>query len=546
MSQINLRTQCPPFPPVDLCHTLIHTYFCHINILWPLLHRPTFEADFIRKRHMDDSDFACVVLGVFAVASRYCPDPRVLAKVPFGLNLSDDTNDIFQQWTDDLEGTHEATFMMKDASRMSAGWKYYHRMQQKLTYTTESITLNQLQTVHLAHQFLLGLPDRHSGWVMVGAALRRAQVKGLHRLKTSTPINLENELLKRAFWCLVVSERLMGLETGKNCLSLQQNIETDLPLPIDDSLWTPCNSNGQSFLRASPTEKSPSIEAFNLYANFSHIYERITQHEQQQYFEQQGKNGSGSSLKDILEELKAWMAFTPPPLPNGYNSKVEDVQSSRIEMASGLVRTSWPLFSDIFINISDALSRALNMKDTRCCLCPNDHAPIYMNDVPGLISLVTLVAVVVLNNDTRLYGSEPVCFDSSSRSQASSEVGSETMPASGSPYIIEPADLDDIVDLSITILEALQDQWATARHGLTWIHAARDGESDTPTESPTTAASVSVEHFPAVPYGHRDSLSRPIQPNISLGPRSGLPAPGTSHYNEQGSSTHPSLRPYGS
>ena len=44
------------------------------------------------------------------------------------------------------------------------------------------------------------MPDRHSGWVMVGAALRRAQAKGLHKLKTATPVNLENELWKRAFW----------------------------------------------------------------------------------------------------------------------------------------------------------------------------------------------------------------------------------------------------------------------------------------------------------------------------------------------------------
>ena len=101
---------------------------------------------------MEDSGFACVVLGVLAVASRYCADPQVLAKVPHGLNLSKDTlttTEIFHQWIDDLEGANKGALKMENASRMSAGWKYYNRMQQKLTFSMDEISLNELQTFHV-------------------------------------------------------------------------------------------------------------------------------------------------------------------------------------------------------------------------------------------------------------------------------------------------------------------------------------------------------------------------------------------------------------
>jgi hypothetical protein len=57
------------------------------------------------------------------------------------------------------------------------------------------------------------------------------------------------------------------------------SVETDLPLPIDDNFWTPRNADGYSVLQSEPTERSYSLEAFNLYADFSQVYERITKHE---------------------------------------------------------------------------------------------------------------------------------------------------------------------------------------------------------------------------------------------------------------------------
>lgn len=65
-------------PPTDLAHTLIELFFANVNIHFPLLHRPTFERQFREGLQFHDAWFSCLCLSVFAVASRWCSDIRVL------------------------------------------------------------------------------------------------------------------------------------------------------------------------------------------------------------------------------------------------------------------------------------------------------------------------------------------------------------------------------------------------------------------------------------------------------------------------------------
>jgi hypothetical protein len=46
----------------------------------------------------------------------------------------------------------------------------------------------------------MGVPDVCIGWVMVGAAIRKAQDRGAHRKKIYGAPALEDELWKRVFW----------------------------------------------------------------------------------------------------------------------------------------------------------------------------------------------------------------------------------------------------------------------------------------------------------------------------------------------------------
>lgn len=66
------------FPPADLALDLINLYFVHLNTHVPLLHRPTFERQWSENLHHKNIWFAAVCTSLFAIASRYTDDPRVI------------------------------------------------------------------------------------------------------------------------------------------------------------------------------------------------------------------------------------------------------------------------------------------------------------------------------------------------------------------------------------------------------------------------------------------------------------------------------------
>jgi hypothetical protein len=70
------------FPPDDLAEKLCSLYFDHVNYMYPLLHRPTFTRQFKDRLHYRDHWFACLCLSLFAVASRWCDDRRVIPAKP--------------------------------------------------------------------------------------------------------------------------------------------------------------------------------------------------------------------------------------------------------------------------------------------------------------------------------------------------------------------------------------------------------------------------------------------------------------------------------
>jgi hypothetical protein len=75
------------WPPSDLAEALIGLYFMHCNSMFPLLHRPTFARHFAGGLYESDIWFACTCMCVFALASRYTNDARVLLDEPVEVTL---------------------------------------------------------------------------------------------------------------------------------------------------------------------------------------------------------------------------------------------------------------------------------------------------------------------------------------------------------------------------------------------------------------------------------------------------------------------------
>jgi hypothetical protein len=76
------------FPEDDLMTHLIELYFSRIEVLSPLLHRPTFDRSVAAGEHYRDVMFGGIVLLVCACGARFSDDPRVFLTADLAKGLS--------------------------------------------------------------------------------------------------------------------------------------------------------------------------------------------------------------------------------------------------------------------------------------------------------------------------------------------------------------------------------------------------------------------------------------------------------------------------
>lgn len=222
------------FPEDDLFRSLVDLYFARVNILVPLLHRPTFDALIADKVHLEDQEFAQVVMLVCAVASRYSDDPRVLF----------DGQPQLRSW-------------------QSSGWKWVHQVVRTFRFPMTSSTLYGLQFICLFSQFMLGSSAASVGWTLAGIGLRLAQEAGIHQRQAtgSTPNTVEGELWKRAFWCLMFIDRVVSSHLGRPCALYDEETDVELPVECDDQYWIPANPEQEAFKQ--PAGQPSDISYFN-------------------------------------------------------------------------------------------------------------------------------------------------------------------------------------------------------------------------------------------------------------------------------------------
>ncbi|GLB37480.1 putative fungal specific transcription factor [Lyophyllum shimeji] len=203
------------FPADDLASELIDLYFLHANSRFPLLHRPTFEKQWKEKLHQTNSWFTAVCLGLFAVASRWSFDRRVLPEA--------------------------AATAPGEPDWKLAGSKYFelgtvlHEVRRSLFYPAN---LLEMQAFTLFTLYLRGTAHYPMTWLIVGIAIRKLQDVGAHRKKVYQAMPaVEAELWKRAFWCLLVFDRIECAPLGRGCTVGQEDFDVDLPLEVDDEYW---------------------------------------------------------------------------------------------------------------------------------------------------------------------------------------------------------------------------------------------------------------------------------------------------------------------
>uniref|UniRef100_A0A0W0FGY6 Zn(2)-C6 fungal-type domain-containing protein n=3 Tax=Moniliophthora roreri TaxID=221103 RepID=A0A0W0FGY6_MONRR len=235
------------FPLPELAASLFELYFLHINSLFPLLHRPTFERQWKDRLHERNIWFACLSMCIFSVASRWSRDTRVLP------NSEQDRDESEVDWS-------------------LAGWDFFnvglqvHRIRRSLFHPA---TLFEIQTLILLAMFLRGTTSQGSAWTLLTIGLRKAQDAGAHRRTVyNRRPTVEEELWKRAFWHLVGFDRVTSAQLGRACAIGEEDFDLELPLDVEDEFWE--NDDPQLAFQQPPGKPS-KVTAFILWLSLTQI-----------------------------------------------------------------------------------------------------------------------------------------------------------------------------------------------------------------------------------------------------------------------------------
>ncbi|KAG8888107.1 hypothetical protein FRB98_008373 [Tulasnella sp. 332] len=229
------------FPPLDLARTLINHCFEDVMPLFPLLHRPTFERQYAEGRHWHDLGFARLLLMVCAIGSRYCDDERLYVKSSEGVI----------EWS-------------------SAGWMYFVQAYQMTIIA--SAKLVDLQIMALSAAYLEGTGAWLSVWLVNGIGLRYSADAGCHRQRLYAPTHaFANQMLKRAFWCLMKKDRELSAVFGRPVCIYDEDIDAELPLEVDDDGW---DETTQAWVQ--PPGKPSQLTFFTQHAKLMAILAQCT------------------------------------------------------------------------------------------------------------------------------------------------------------------------------------------------------------------------------------------------------------------------------
>ncbi|KAF9793223.1 hypothetical protein BJ322DRAFT_1154669, partial [Thelephora terrestris] len=235
------------FPSQDLAEDLIGLYFAHVNVVYPLFHRPTFYDHWNEGLQFRDVCFTSVCMLVFAVASRWSTDPRAL-------------------------GEPEPPEAGKPLRYRKAGWHYFNATIQLFSRRRSILlpaTLFELQLHCLFFMYLRYYLPQGTAWAFNSIGLRKAQDVGIHRKKLyEKDPNAKDELWKRVLWTMVGFDREGSVDVGRSCALREEDMDVHPSLVIDDEYWT--TGNPESAFRQ-PQGKTSHMEAFGLWLALTKI-----------------------------------------------------------------------------------------------------------------------------------------------------------------------------------------------------------------------------------------------------------------------------------
>lgn len=118
--------------------------------------------------------------------------------------------------------------------------KHYHWCVDKTWDLASEISLQSIQALVLMATHCRCFPKPGPAWLVTTLAWNRAIEMNLHRRSRppDEPTTLDNEMRKRAWWCLFMMVVIMYGRLGKPMPIRSEDIDVDYPLVLDDELLT--------------------------------------------------------------------------------------------------------------------------------------------------------------------------------------------------------------------------------------------------------------------------------------------------------------------
>ncbi|CAA7261636.1 unnamed protein product [Cyclocybe aegerita] len=273
-SQEQLQIFLEYLPPSDLADTLIDLYFKHTNLLFPLLHRPTFDRQWLGSRWSNDER---VLIYVASRGDRGELDWRKAGRFYFDIAIE----------------IHQPR------------WSSFH-----------PAGLFEVQTFTLLSMYLRGTSQYPAAWFVTSVGIRKAQDVGAHRKRAyQADTTADNELWKRAFWHLVAFDRLGSTSLGRSCTVVEEDFDIDLLLEVDDEYWEGVDDR-QPFTQ--PPDVPSLIESFNQFVKLTRVIAFATRTlyavDRRKLYRGLAQVDRQSVVKQLIPALEAWTKNLPDHL----------------------------------------------------------------------------------------------------------------------------------------------------------------------------------------------------------------------------------------
>lgn len=174
-SQHGLPAELPRLPPKQIADHLLSQYFNHIHLRFPIIHQPTFYAEY-EKVYQEGTvngmrrGWTAVLFCIFACGSLHTLEPR----------------------------------------RVQDGKEYLTKGTAMVDFWSDELTVDQAKMNFLVSIFLLEINLKSASWVWLGAAARIAQDVGLHVEAGPWPA-IEGEVWRRVWYCIYAFDRFVPL-----------------------------------------------------------------------------------------------------------------------------------------------------------------------------------------------------------------------------------------------------------------------------------------------------------------------------------------------